>query len=127
MATGNLFSEQQLDEIGKKFGLKRPTTLKNVRFGELKTLLKTVKHEGFMVFDSQTKDLLFKLKSPYYLVSKFFGRSQEKNLGSKLSKQQVDEEYYPLIDHIKAHQDTFNQLDELQKIAFVQQFLEKLE
>lgn len=52
MATGNLFSEQQLDEIGKKFGLKRPTTLKNVRFGELKTLLKTVKHEGFMVFDS---------------------------------------------------------------------------
>lgn len=127
VATGNLFSEQQLDEIGKKFGLKRPTTLKNVRFGELKTLLKTVKHEGFMVFDSQTQDLLFKLKSPYYLVSKFFGRSQEKNLGSKLSKQQVDEEYYPLIDHIKAHQDTFNQLDELQKIAFVQQFLEKLE
>lgn len=127
VTTGEPFSEARLDEISEVFGLKRPSTLENVRFGELKALLKTVKHEGFMVFDSDTKQLLFKLKSPYYLVSKFFGRSQDKSLGAKLNKQHVDEEYYPLVDYIKAHKDTFNQLDELQKIAFVQDFLEQLE
>ena len=127
VATGQQFGEARLDEIGKAFGLKRPATIESMPFGELKALLKTVKHEGFMVFDSDTKQLLFKLKSPYYLVSKFFGRSQDKNLASKLNKQHVDEEYYPLVDYIKAHKDAFNQLDELQKIAFVQQFLEQLE
>ena len=127
VTTGEPFSEARLDEISEVFGLKRPSTLENMRFGELKALLKTVKHEGFMVFDSDTKQLLFKLKSPYYLVSKFFGRSQDKSLGAKLNKQHVDEEYYPLVDYIKAHKDTFNQLDKLQKIAFVQDFLEQLE
>ncbi|MFW2176833.1 MULTISPECIES: RNA ligase [unclassified Moraxella] len=124
--TGEMFSEARLDEIGLEFGLKRPETLENIAFGELKALLKTVKHEGFMVFDTDGH-LLFKLKSPYYLVSKFFGRSQAKSLGGKLNKQNVDEEYYPLVDYIKANQQVFNELDELQKIAFVQAFLEKLD
>ena len=67
--------------------------------------------------------MLFKLKSPYYLVSKFLGRSNEGNLGRKLDKRHVDEEYYPLIDHIRENQETFNRLEELEKIAFIQQFL----
>ncbi|WP_410471597.1 RNA ligase [Faucicola mancuniensis] len=127
VATGEQFSETRLDEIGEKFGLKRPETIKKIAFGELKNLLKTVKHEGFMVFDSQSGELLFKLKSPFYLVSKFFGRSQDKNLASKLNKQNVDEEYYPLVDYIKVNKEAFNALDELGKITFVQQFLEKLD
>ena len=77
-----------------------------------------------MVFDAHTQEMLFKLKSPYYLVSKFLGRSNENNLERKLNKRHVDEEYYPLIDHIRAHQATFNALTELEKIAFIQQFLQ---
>lgn len=127
VATGEPFDEERLDEIGQKFALKRPKTLKKIAFGELKTLLKTVKNEGFMVFDHETKEMLFKLKSPYYLISKFFGRSQDKNLNKKLNKRHVDEEYYPLVDYIKENKDVFNHLNELKKIEFVQSFLSKLD
>lgn len=129
--SGRQFAERELDEIAARFNaahpdgsrLHRPETLENISFGELKTLLKTVEHEGFMVFDADTKELLFKLKSPYYLISKFFGRSNEGNLACKLDKRHVDEEFYPLIDHVRAHQAQFNALPELEKIAFIQEFL----
>lgn len=124
--TGQMLRESELDEIAQRFNMKRPATIKNITFGELKALLKEVKHEGFMVFDTKTDELLFKLKSPFYLISKFFGRSQNSNLDSKLNKRNVDEEYYPLLDYIHANKSHFNGLDELDKIAFIQQFLEQL-
>ncbi len=128
--TGQQFAEQKLDQLGEKYQIKRPEILKNIAFGELKALLKNVKHEGFMVFAAtehgQQGEMLFKLKSPYYLVSKLLGRSTADNLNAKLNKRHLDEEYYPLIDHIKAHQEQFNQLDEQAKIAFIQAFLGKI-
>lgn len=132
VATGKQFSEDELDKVANDFYqrtnilVKRPAQIKNICFGDLKQLLKEVKHEGFMVFDSQSKVLLFKLKSPFYLISKFLGRSNDKNIGKKLDKRHVDEEYYPLIDHIKANQSAFNTMTELEKIAFIQQFLENI-
>ena len=130
VATGRQWSEAELDQVAKEFNaqhtahITRPAIIKNLTFGALKQHLKEVKHEGFMVFDAHTQEMLFKLKSPYYLVSKFLGRSNENNLERKLNKRHVDEEYYPLIDHIRAHQATFNALTELEKIAFIQQFLQ---
>ena len=130
VATGRQFSEAELDNIATQFNaqhtikITRPAIIKNLTFGALKQHLKQVKHEGFMVFDAHTQEMLFKLKSPYYLVSKFLGRSNENNLKRKLDKRHVDEEYYPLIDHIHSHQATFNAFTELEKIAFIQQFLQ---
>ncbi|STZ64267.1 RNA ligase [Moraxella lacunata] len=137
VASGRQFDEDEINAIADKFnaeqeklntGIKitRPQIIKSIPFGELKILLKTVEHEGFMVFDSASKEMLFKLKSPYYLISKFLGRSKASNLGRKLDKRQVDEEYYPLIDYIKDNQENFNQLSELDKIAFIQEFLGRL-
>ena len=126
VASGRQFNEDEVDAIAAAHGLQRPQVLKNITFGELKALLKTVKHEGFMVFDAETKETLFKMKSPYYLISKFFGRSNENNLGRKLDKKYVDEEYYPLLDYIRAQRDTFNALSELEKIAFIQHYLENM-
>jgi len=126
VATGEQFTEDELDQIAQQHGIARPQTLSNITFGELKALLKTVEHEGFMVFDADTGEMLFKLKSPYYLISKFLGRSNEGNLGRKLDKRHVDEEYYPLIDHIREHQATFNAMSEHEKIAFIQAFLREL-
>lgn len=138
VASGRQFGEDELNHIADTFNSKqnaigggititRPQMITSIAFGELKALLKTVEQEGFMVFDSQTKQMLFKLKSPYYLISKFLGRSHEKNLNSKLNnKSRVDEEYYPLIDYIKDNKDKFNQLSELDKIAFIQEFLGRL-
>lgn len=122
--TGKMASEQQLDDIAKQFNLSRPQTIKNITFGDLKQQLKDVKHEGFMVFDVND-NLLFKLKSPFYLISKFFGRSND-NLDKRLDRKNVDEEYYPLIDYITANKDKFNQLNEHQKIEFIQKFLSNL-
>ena len=126
VATGEQFTEAQLDQIAQQHGIARPQTISNITFGELKALLKTVEHEGFMVFDAATGEMLFKLKSPYYLISKFLGRSNEGNIGRKLDKRHVDEEYYPLIDHIREHQATFNAMSEHEKIAFIQAFLREL-
>ncbi|WP_066805090.1 RNA ligase [Moraxella oblonga] len=138
VATGRQFDEDEINAIANTFNaeqeklntsikITRPPIIKSIPFGELKGLLKTVEHEGFMVFDSQSKEMLFKLKSPYYLISKFLGRSNEKNIASKLSnKAKVDEEYYPLIDYIKDNQEIFNGLSELDKIAFIQEFLGRL-
>lgn len=127
--SGRQFSERELDDIAARFGaehgivLKRPSVVTGITFGELKRQLKTVEHEGFMVFDAASGEMLFKLKSPYYLIAKFFGRSTESNLAAKLDKRRVDEEYYPLIDHIRAHEAEFSRLEELDKIAFIQRFL----
>ena len=85
-----------------------------------------MEHEGFMVFDADTGEMLFKLKSPYYLISKFLGRSNEGNISRKLDKRHVDEEFYPLIDHIRDHREAFNAMPELDKIAFIQAFLRQL-
>lgn len=137
VATGRQFSESEIDEVANTFNAEqakqgnaikiiRPTIIKNIPFGELKALLKTVEHEGFMVFDSQSQELLFKLKSPYYLISKFLGRSNTVNIGRKLDKRHVDEEYYPLIDYIKDNQAKFNELSELDKIGFIQEFLKNI-
>lgn len=130
VATGKMMRESELDDLAAQFSaahpdtpLHRPETLRDLRFGELKTLLKNVKHEGFMVFDAETDELLFKLKSPFYLISKFFGRSNRATLPRKLNRHDVEEEFYPLLEYIRAYQQQFNQLSEQEKIAFIQDFL----
>ena len=107
VASGRQFREDEVNKIAAAYGLQRPPMLENTTFGELKALLKTV-------------------KSPYYLVSKFFGRSNENSLGRKLDKKHVDEEYYPLVDYLRAQRDTFNTLSEQEKIAFIQRYLENM-
>lgn len=126
VATGRQWLESELDAITKRFAhlnLKRPKVLRGIRFSELKALLQTVEHEGFMVFDHHSQAMLCKLKSPYYLISKLLGRSTANNLSRKLDKRHLDEEFYPLIDHIRAHQSAFNALNERDKIEFIQNFL----
>ena len=66
------------------------------------------------------------MKSPFYLVSKFLGRSDTKNIEGKLNKVNFDEEFYPLIDYINQHLKEFNQKTEQEKIKFIQEFLSKL-
>ena len=101
-------------------GLRRPERINAIRFADLKTLLANVRHEGFMVRDAASGEVLCKLKSPYYLLSKLFARTRR--LEDKLDKRQMDAEYYPLIDHINAHRDRFNGLNEQEKIKFIQDF-----
>ena len=125
VANGKHLTEEQLDDIAKEYDIKRPYH-KIVTFGELKDELKTCQHEGYMVY-SLDGTKRFKMKSPHYLISKFLGRGKNENLETKLAnKALLDEEFYPLVDYVTANIDEFKSLDELGKIAYIQEFLKRM-
>lgn len=68
---------------------------------EILDYVKTVEHEGYMVYDADSLDLLFKLKSPYYLAKKWIQRGGVNKVWSDNYKQRIDEEYYPIIEYIR--------------------------
>lgn len=91
--------------------------------GELLELNKTVQHEGFVFYtaDGQAS----KLKSPFYLVSKFVSRNPRTDkLLTQKAKEIVDEEYYPLIDNIRENIEEFTALSEQDRLQYVRDFLE---
>ena len=90
--------------------------------GQLLKQIKTVEHEGFVAY---CKDgVSFKIKSPYYLVKKFVARNPntEKLMRSNV-KEFVDEEYYPLIEHIQHNISEFTLLTEQARLQYVRDFL----
>ena len=89
------------------------------------TLNKTVGHEGFVCY---TEDgIAFKMKSPYYLIKKFFARC---NNTSKMLhpnvKNKFDEEYYPLIDYIRANIELFRSMEEQERLTHIRNFLSEM-
>ena len=84
--------------------------------GELKKMLSECKHEGYMVY-SMDGNLLFKMKSPYYLAKKWLQRAGASKVFSDLYKERLDEEYYPIVEFIRAHftKDNWEALNEQSK------------
>jgi hypothetical protein len=69
-----------------------------------------------------------KLKTPYYLITKFLGRIKGDKLASMMHnieqfKRSIDEEYYDLVDHIANHLDQFKTWDHQMRIQFIRQYL----
>lgn len=92
---------------------------------ELQEKVKTVKHEGF-VFYTQN-GLSSKIKSPYYLTSKWVARNPRTDKLVDLNrdiKQNLDEEYYPLVDAIRANIVEYTALDEQARLAWVRNYME---
>jgi hypothetical protein len=95
-------------------------------FRDVVAEVKRVRHEGFMVHDRKGESL--KIKSPYYLVKKFLSRTGAQRLSTgwlEENKFQWDEEFYPLIDHIKQHNVEFSKLDQEGRKAFIEEFLNR--
>lgn len=118
--TGMLFEEEHLDDMGRTYKIRRPNHF-TTTFKEAKRLVKDVKHEGFMI---RRGSKLVKLKSPHYLTLKLFARGKADALDGKLNKQNVAEEYYPLVDFLKANLEKFKLFNEQEKIAFITNFLQ---
>jgi len=92
--------------------------------GQLLQEVKTVKHEGF-VFYTDEGNVSSKLKSPYYLTAKWVARNPRTDkLLTKEFREQIDEEYYPLLDHIRNNIDTYTVMDEQARLAWVRNYLE---
>ena len=92
--------------------------------GQLLQEVKTVKHEGF-VFYTDEGNVSSKLKSPYYLTAKWVARNPRTDkLLTQQFREQIDEEYYPLLDHIRNNIDTYTVMDEQARLAWVRNYLE---
>lgn len=94
--------------------------------GQLLKDVKTVKHEGF-VFYTEDGTVSSKIKSPYYLTSKWVARNPRTdklvNMQADI-KHQLDEEYYPLVDAIRANITEYTALDEQARLEWVRNYME---
>lgn len=105
LPSGWMMSEEKLDRIAEFLGNCRRPVVMTLPFGELVKESKRVQHEGFIVRDVTTGNLLLKIKSPHYLAKKFLMRGGVNKCdkiwdNTAKAKQAVDEEYYDLIDYL---------------------------
>jgi hypothetical protein len=127
--TGDMMSEGALDSMAPGMGAMRPNHLR-IPFESVLLAMTNCRLEGFVVHSHRLQKSL-KIKSPYYLVTKFLARMRAERFLERINdpklRETVDEEFYPLLDHLWANQISFNLLnDEQAKIAVIRKFLETM-
>lgn len=99
----------------------------HAKFGKIVEMAETAQHEGYVVYTVGAFESL-KIKSPYYLVTKFFSRKSEAKLELLLHgdswKQIIDEEYYDLVHFLRSIREDFIAMDEQVRTAVVRKWLE---
>jgi len=97
-----------------------------ITMADLVAKSKMVKHEGFVFYSADKQSA--KIKSPYYLTSKWVARNPRTdklvNLQNDI-KQNLDEEYYPLVDAIRANIVEYTAMDEQARLAWCREFFAK--
>jgi len=91
-----------------------------VSLGELKTMARECRHEGYVFYTAD--GVSAKIKSPYYLTSKWVARNPRTDKLVDLNrdiKHQLDEEYFPLVDAIRANIEAYTAMDEQARLAWV--------
>jgi hypothetical protein len=90
---------------------------------ELEEAMKTSQREGVVFYHIDGRAA--KIKTKHYLVQKFVARNPRTDkLLTQKAYEIVDEEYYPLISHIRANIDEFTVLTEQDRLAWVRDYLE---
>jgi len=130
-----VYTEQELDILCDQWSASsiasfhRPQVRKDLtRFSDVVREAKTVKHEGFMVYNKDyTKGL--KIKSPYYLGKKFLSRSKKTEMiwtQPDKAKEMLDEEFYFLIDELpKAISlEDWKEMDDISRLRLVEKALD---
>jgi len=121
------FEEWELDyERQWRPDMLRPRTFK-VKFKDILEELKTCQHEGFMIRDVNSGEYLCKLKSPYYLFTKFLARlRKEEKLRSvwgndELIQARYGEEYVDIFGSLRdtVSVDEFLVLPEQERIELI--------
>lgn len=120
--TGAMKSEEVLDKVASEMDFMRPNW--EVRpFGDVLNDVQMCRHEGYVVYG---KDTTLKLKSPFYLVKKLFSRVNVNKINNQwldTAKTWIDEEYYPLVDKIRADVKYFTTLTPEQRRDYVETFI----
>jgi RNA ligase len=118
-------SETVLDIMSDTFNCYVPECYR-VTVGELKQMAKECRHEGFVFYHADGRSA--KIKSPYYLTSKWVARNPRTDKLVDLKrdiKKNLDEEYYPLVDAIRANIVEYTAMDEQARLAWVRNFVSK--
>jgi hypothetical protein len=124
---GPMLRENILDSWARDLGVLRPEWVK-CKFEEAVAMAKAAKHEGFVV-RRDSDDATLKIKSPYYLTTKFFARVNAKRLLEKFGNDQamkqivVEEEFFPLVEYVCTHKEKFVIMEEQERINFIRDFL----
>jgi hypothetical protein len=91
----------------------------------LQELVKECRHEGYVFYTDE--GVSAKIKSPYYLTSKWVARNPRTdklvNLQNDI-KHNLDEEYFPLVDAIRANIVEYTAMDEQARLVWVRNYLE---
>jgi hypothetical protein len=122
VSAGCSYTESELDAMHYMRRASRPDWFRT-NFGKIVEMTQRCRHEGFMVYGKTTT---LKIKSPYYLVKKLFSRVNPEKIDDKwlnTAKTWIDEEYYPLVEHIRAHKDEFVQLTPEARREFMEDFI----
>lgn len=113
---------KMLSAMAANFGT-LPVEYFRVTVGELLAMTREVRHEGFVFYDANGAGS--KIKSPYYLTSKWVARNPRTDkLMRDDIKQSIDEEYYGLIDKIRENIEEYTAMDEQARLAWVREALE---
>lgn len=110
--------ESELDAIAKAMNVKRPTW-DVVRFSTVVEDSKECQHEGFVVYGQESKTAL-KIKSPYYMILKMAARRKDI---LALDKTKIDEEFFPLVEHLTLMGDSFTMMSEQERLDYMRDFL----
>lgn len=117
-----LIKPEVLNTLAEKFSV-RSAEYTRTTVGQLKQMTKQCKHEGFVAYANS--GAAFKIKSPYYLASKWMTRKVDTNkIASPGFKQTVDEEYYSLVDYVVANLEEFTSKQEQDRLEMIRNFLE---
>ena len=105
----------------ERLGVMIPKVL-TLRFSDVVNKAKNSQREGYVVYSATTT---LKIKSPYYLTKKLFARIRAEKVTSEwliANKNNLPEEYYPLVDHINSNRDHFVSLEEQDRLTFIENF-----
>jgi hypothetical protein len=108
-----------LQDLSIMFNCFKPESV-TTSMAAVKNLAKECKHEGFVFYTAD--GVSAKIKSPYYLTSKWVARNPRTDKLVDLNKDikhQLDEEYYPLVDAIRANIVEYTALDEQARLEWV--------
>ncbi len=97
--------EDKLDEFSIELGFKRPKHY-TAAFGDVVDSMQTSTLEGCIVRSLETQEPILKIKTNYYLTTKFIGRLSQNNIKHMFTKtdnfkeEKMDEEYYHIVDSV---------------------------
>lgn len=121
-----IFTESQLDSLGENLNFRRPNWYE-AKFEDVLESLQNSTLEGYMIRNAETEEPIMKIKTNYYLVTKFVGRMGNNmidhmfNNPEQFKEKKMDEEFFPIVDKIiqKVTKEEFSNMEPNIKVEFV--------